>query len=526
MKNQKKLTRHFISLSVIVCLGLFIITSILGLYYVYSIKRESAFNVTKVVEGMLKSHQYREAVYSLSNAKLGSFKAIGYYDFEGNRVFVLPPSLEPDYFKEDRGILSKLTTTNISVGIFFDENQKQRAGTITYAYTHASAAKAVLIFCVIGIIFLLLVLYKYKTLIKKSFERDLLEEKNKGIKETVSQVWHDLNQPMQLLYALAENRNNVVHDERQKIKSACDDMTSILDDLKEKRDQLSQSKPTSVCLAATVKEIIEKENMKLSNREQRVSFEIVKDAFTAFSNVNESMLKRILGNIIDNASKASENDAEIIVVLSQENDGNIIEVKDQGHGIRREQLGLIGKRGVSFREGGHGLGISFAMEKVEEWGGKVEITSMLNIGTTVTISLPKEKVPKWFSGRLSLKNIKEFILTDDRPVIHSLVKDSLEKNNIGIKKYFHQTSEEFEAWYDKNQKKLVSPIFVFDYDLGDNSRTGIDLIQDFNLESKSILLTNYYDDLLVQTKALNANVKIFPKGLIEYLGREERFTRC
>jgi len=524
MKNQKKLTRHFVSLSIIVCLGLFVITSILGLYYVYSIKRESAFNVTKVVEGMLKSHQYREAIYSLSNAKLGSFEAIGYYDFEGNRVFVLPPSLGPDYFKENRGILSKLTTTNISVDIFFDENQKQRAGTITYAYAHASAVKAILIFCVIGIMFLLPVLYKYKTLIKNSFEHDLLKEKNKGIKETVSQVWHDLNQPMQLLYALAENKNSMVHDEREKIKSACDDMRSILDDLKEKRDQLSRDKTISLCLAASIKEIIEKENLKLSLKEQHVLFEIIRDSLDAFSNINESMFKRILGNIVDNASKASSGGDLIRIVLSQENDWNIIAVKDQGHGIRPEQLDLIGKRGVSFREGGNGLGLSFAMEKVEEWGGKLSIVSELDIGTTVTISLPKERAPKWFSGKLDIKNFKEFIFTDDRPVIHALVKDSLEKATGDIKSYFHHTSEEFEVWYLENKKELMAPIFVFDYDLGDNSRTGIDLIQDFNLESKSILLTNYYDDLLVQTKALNANIKIFPKGLIEYLGREENFT--
>lgn len=525
MKNQKKLTRHFISLSLIVCMGLFIITTIVGLYYVYSIKKENAFHVTKVVEGMLKSHQYREAIYSLSNAKLGSFEAIGYYDFEGNRVFVLPPSLGPDYFKEDRGVLSKLTTTNIAVDIFFDEHQKQRAGTITYTYAHASAIKAILVFCFIGIMFLLPVLYKYKTLIKKSFERDLLEEKNKGIKETVSQVWHDLNQPMQLLYALADNRNEIVQDEREKIKSACDDMRSILDDLKEKRDQNGHDKMTTVCLAATIKETVEKENLKLSQKNQRVSFKIQGDAFSAFSNINESMLKRLLGNIIDNASRASRDGGEIAVFLIQRGDRNLINVQDFGCGIKPEHLALIGKRGISFREGGNGLGLSFAMEKVDEWGGKITISSELGNGTIVSISLPRVKTPSWFHKKLNLKNVREFILTDDRPVIHTLVKESLEKNVPGIKKYFHHSSEEFENWFQENREKLIGPIFVFDYDLGENTKNGIDLIQEFDLESKSVLLTNYYDDLLVQTKAQNANVRMFPKGLIEYLGKE-KFSQC
>ena len=518
MNNEKKLTKHFISLSIIVSISLFIIISVSAFYYNYSIKRESAFHISKVVEGMLKSHQYREVIYSLSNAKSESFDAIGYYDFEGNRVFILPPSLGPDYFKEEKSLFSKLTIANITVDIFFDDKGENRAGTIFYAFNHSNVIGSILLVWIIGILFLFPIFYKYKTLIKSGIERDILEEKNRGIKETVRQVWHDLNQPMQLLYALAENGREMGDYEREKIKSACDDMQSILDDLKEKRDQLEKGQITTVCLAASIKEIIEKENLKLSTKKITVQLSITKKGFAAFSDLNENELKRIMCNLIDNAAQASSPMTSINVELKQDGNSNLIEIKDEGHGIKSEHLAVIGKRGVSFREGGNGVGLNYSIEKVEHWGGKFSIDSKYGKGTTIRIELPKADVPSWFSGTVALDGINEFILIDDRPVIHTLVEEKLNKLNSNVTRYFHRSPQEFESWYSKNKKNLKSPFFLFDYDMGEEEKTGIELIQDYDLESSSILLTNFYDDSTVQIKADHAKVKIFPKGLIEYIG--------
>ncbi|HAZ13184.1 MAG: hypothetical protein A2X86_15985 [Bdellovibrionales bacterium GWA2_49_15] len=516
MANDKKLTKHFISLSIVVGGLLLLITAVSVLSYVYATKRESAFHVSKVVEGMLKAHQYREAIYALSNAKLGSFDAIGYYDFEGNRVFVLPPSVGPDYFKEKGKGLHRLFTTTIPVDIDFDEEGQNRAGKIFYAYHNTNAVSSIFLVWVIGLLCLLPVFYKYKTLIKSGIERDILDEKNRGIKETVRQVWHDLNQPMQFLLALGESGKNIGDFERDKIKSACDDMRSILDDLKEKKNKLGEGKTATICLAAAIKEIVEKENLKLSRKKMTVKLKIPKDALSAFSKLNESELKRIFGNIIDNAAHASTGEATIQVTLEHLNEMNIVKVTDQGYGIKPEHLDQIGKRGMSFRTGGNGLGLSYAKSKIESWGGRLEIESVFQHGTTVMVKIPSVAVPKWFTAEIALDGAKEFILTDDRPDMHLLVQDALKENHAHLEKYFHQSPEEFEAWFLENKNALHSPVFVFDYDLGTDKKTGLDLIEEFGLQSNAILMTNFYDDALVQAKVVNAGVRMFPKGLVEY----------
>lgn len=517
-KNERKISRHFYRLAIIVCTGLFLLTTVAGLYYVYSIKRESAINVAKVVEGMLRANRYREAIYSLSNVKMGSFDAIGYYDHDDKRVFILPPTLGPDYFDEDKGLFEKLSTTNIPVAIYFDEEGHDKAGTIIFTYNHTTAAQALLFFYLIGIAFILPVLNKFKRLIRRSVERDLLEEKNNGIKETVRQVWHDLNQPMQLLYVLVEMGRGLDIEVREKIKSACDDMRAILDDLKEKRNDTSEGGTSSICLAAILKEISEKESVKFSLDNKPVTLTVDGNALDAFSIVNEAELKRVITNLVDNAAISSLKGRMIKIILSKEKNWNAIKIIDEGTGIKEEHLAMIGRRGVSFRENGNGLGLSYAIEKIEDWGGKFDLKSTYGIGTTIEILLPQADVPDWFCGSLNLSSFEEFILTDDRPVIHTLVKEQLKRNGQGLKQVFHRSVKGFSSWYEEEHKKLNSPLFVFDYDLGEGSITGLDIIESLKLANKSVLMTNYYDEPRIQLKANQAKVKIYPKGLIEYLG--------
>ena len=162
--------------------------------------------------------------------------------------------------------------------------------------------------------------------------------------------------------------------ERDKIKSACDDMRSILDDLKGKKNMLGEGKTSTTCLAAAIKEIVEKENLKLSRKKMVLKLSITKNGLSAFSEINESELKRIMGNIVDNAAHASSEGATIQVTLEHFSEMNIITVTDQGHGIKPEHLSQIGKRGVSFRTDGNGLGLSYTTSKVESWGADLKLS--------------------------------------------------------------------------------------------------------------------------------------------------------
>src|SRR5688572_17235112 len=104
-------------------------------------------------------------------------------------------------------------------------------------------------------------------------------------------------------------------------------------------------------------------------------------------------LSRAVGNILDNAIKATPPGGRILVALSRRKQGARIVVSDNGEGMKPSELaraldghrvGAGGKRET--RRGG--LGLPLARQLIEAHGGRLEMQSEKGAGTTATISLP------------------------------------------------------------------------------------------------------------------------------------------
>ena len=104
-------------------------------------------------------------------------------------------------------------------------------------------------------------------------------------------------------------------------------------------------------------------------------------------------LQQAVMNIIQNADKYSPSDSPITLILKKQLDGWVrISVKDQGMGISPQDLPRIfdrfyrGQNATQFREGS-GLGLSVVKSLVEKMGGKIQVDSVLNHGTTFHLLL-------------------------------------------------------------------------------------------------------------------------------------------
>src|SRR5262249_35504432 len=74
-----------------------------------------------------------------------------------------------------------------------------------------------------------------------------------------------------------------------------------------------------------------------------------------------------------------------------------ISVHDDGKGIQADLIAGLGKQRESHgKAGGSGLGLWHARTCVEAWGGRLEIESAVERGTTVSIILPKAQTPGRF----------------------------------------------------------------------------------------------------------------------------------
>tara|TARA_B100000900_G_scaffold309371_1_gene268081 strand:+ start:971 stop:2356 length:1386 start_codon:yes stop_codon:yes gene_type:complete len=107
-------------------------------------------------------------------------------------------------------------------------------------------------------------------------------------------------------------------------------------------------------------------------------------------------INNLLYNLIDNSNKYFINIPEIIIRTENYEKGVILFVTDKGIGISKDQLRRVFDKFYRVPTGnihnvkGYGLGLSYVKDIVEMHGGKLEVQSKVNIGTTFIIYLPYE----------------------------------------------------------------------------------------------------------------------------------------
>ena len=105
--------------------------------------------------------------------------------------------------------------------------------------------------------------------------------------------------------------------------------------------------------------------------------------------VDLSLLRQALMNVLVNAQQALSTGGEIRVRTREEGSWVKLDVVDNGPGIAPEHLERIFTLYFSTKPGGTGLGLPMVKKIVEEHGGAVEVRSELEKGATFTLCLKK-----------------------------------------------------------------------------------------------------------------------------------------
>jgi two-component system phosphate regulon sensor histidine kinase PhoR len=105
-------------------------------------------------------------------------------------------------------------------------------------------------------------------------------------------------------------------------------------------------------------------------------------------------LTNLIYNLLDNANKYTPNSPEIIVKTENYKEGIILTIKDNGVGIRRENITKIFDKFYRVPTGnvhnvkGFGLGLNYVKAITEKHGGEISVDSDYGKGTSFKIYLP------------------------------------------------------------------------------------------------------------------------------------------
>jgi signal transduction histidine kinase len=109
------------------------------------------------------------------------------------------------------------------------------------------------------------------------------------------------------------------------------------------------------------------------------------------------LVLQILLNLVSNAVKFSHHGREVDVTISVSDRSVLMRVRDEGIGIPASDVERVLRpfeqveNSLTRQHSGTGLGLPYAVKLAELHGGALWIESQVNVGTSVTVALPRDR---------------------------------------------------------------------------------------------------------------------------------------
>jgi len=214
------------------------------------------------------------------------------------------------------------------------------------------------------------------TSIKGSLELTTLQLSNKELKETNIQKIKDLTE---IAFRNTERLVRLIND--------------ILD-----IEKIESGKMVLDMKSYEIEYLIQKsiqENKHYGDK-FNVEFKLIGSIKNVIINVDHDRFLQVMANLLSNAAKFSHSGSEVKIDVKVHNEKYIrISVTDRGAGIPQEFRDKIFDKFIqvdssdSRKKVGTGLGLSISKAIIESMGGKIDLESEINVGTTFFFDLPR-----------------------------------------------------------------------------------------------------------------------------------------
>lgn len=219
----------------------------------------------------------------------------------------------------------------------------------------------------------------------------------------ISKLSHEIRTPLAIIHSNLQLLNNENFTADAKLKEeafnlsflALKNIIQLLDNI----SLLNKSKHESLEIHLSQTNVLdlinivvdELNSIKEYNRRIRVNHELIRNQVK----IDAFLVEQVLSNVITNALKYSDHESQVDFCIEQDDDNIYFQVTDYGIGIPEADIENIydsfyrGKNTQSVK--GTGLGLNIVQRCLEMLNGSIHISSQLNHGTTVQITIPYEQ---------------------------------------------------------------------------------------------------------------------------------------
>lgn len=235
-------------------------------------------------------------------------------------------------------------------------------------------------------------------------QMDLRMDARKAIKYQHQLMYitaHDLRNPLSIMPLLADmvvmqkNNPKAIEDIGVQIKDAGKRMNEIITKLLDsavEEDGKIQLRLKPLDLTKVVKGVVDSNMVHARNKKQNLIFKVENNC-NLFA--DHQRLTEVLDNLINNAIKYSPFEKNIYVSIRSEKSFGVVEVKDEGPGLTKDDKKNLFRKFISLSaqptgdEISTGIGLSIVKDLVDAHQGIITATSDgEGMGTTFTLKLP------------------------------------------------------------------------------------------------------------------------------------------
>lgn len=263
--------------------------------------------------------------------------------------------------------------------------------------------KSNLAYSLYALLFGVSILFLYRFQLKRSLElkeSTRLKELNELKSKLYSNITHEFRTPLTVILGMTESITDNINASPKKTNS-------YLELIKRNSNNLLNLVNQILDLSKVEKGKIE---LNLVNDDIVKHIKYLTESFSSYAEEKNSSLifynevnklvmpfdrdkiNKIISNLLSNSLKFSNKNSKIILYLKQVKQSLVIEVKDNGLGISKNNLPFIfdrfyqadNNKGIT----GTGIGLALTKELVELMNGTIHVVSEENIETVFTVNLP------------------------------------------------------------------------------------------------------------------------------------------